>query len=177
MRHCHPPSSQATSEAKPEANANRTTPPSPHYTRRTPKQTAHLGSGHGVPDLHETVIRPADDTLTIRGKIDAHHAAVVPRQRANLPPKPHLRPRPMRKLPSTPALNHPHHTTTMNAITQSCSPRLPSRRPRFLRGGPTTCWRCTSRRGRQRLCTPSPCDPPACATANHSHLRPLAKRN
>jgi hypothetical protein len=71
----------------------------------------------------------------------------------------------------------PHRPTTLNAIARSCSPELRSRRPRSSRDVYLTRWRCASRRGRKQLCTPSPCDPPACATATHLHLRPLSKRN
>jgi len=47
---------------------------------------AHLGSGLGVPDLHEVVERPAGDASAVRGEIDGPHKARVTRQRAHLPP-------------------------------------------------------------------------------------------
>jgi len=47
---------------------------------------AHLGPGIGVPDLHEAVVRPADDASVVPRESNGIHAVRVTRQRANLPP-------------------------------------------------------------------------------------------
>ena len=57
---------------------------SPHSTRS--HKAAHQGSGLGVPDLHEVVLRPADDAIAVRRESDGPHGARVTRQGAHLPP-------------------------------------------------------------------------------------------
>ena len=53
---------------------------------------AHQGSGRDVPDLHEGVLRPADDALAVPRESDRAHGVRVTRQRAHLPPtRLHLR--------------------------------------------------------------------------------------
>ena len=47
---------------------------------------AHLGSGLGVPNLHEFVTRPADDAVPVPRESDREHDIRVTRKRAHLPP-------------------------------------------------------------------------------------------
>ena len=47
---------------------------------------AHLDSGLDVPDLHELVLRPADDASAVPRESDRPHPFRVTRQRAHLPP-------------------------------------------------------------------------------------------
>ena len=54
-------------------------PPSAHMA-------AHLDSGLGVPDLHEVVLRPADDAIAVPRESDGPQPVEVTRQRAHLPP-------------------------------------------------------------------------------------------
>ena len=47
---------------------------------------AHLDSGLDAPDLHEVVVRPADDASAVRRESDGLHPVRVTRQRVHLPP-------------------------------------------------------------------------------------------
>ena len=48
-------------------------------------KAAHLGSGLSIPDLHEGVVRPADEASAVPRESDGPHPARVTRQRVHLP--------------------------------------------------------------------------------------------
>ena len=65
-------------------------PSSTHF-----RQAAHLGSGRGVPDLHELVKRAADDALPVRRESErADHHRVPVQLKALLPTHPLISPPP-----------------------------------------------------------------------------------
>ena len=74
-----PPSAKACGE-RPNNNFA-TSPPSTHFHK-----AAHLGSCRGVPDLDESVVRPAGDAIAVRGESHRGHAVRVTRQGVHLPP-------------------------------------------------------------------------------------------
>jgi len=79
---------------------------SPHLTNS--HNAAHQGSGRGVPDLHEVVVRPADNASAVRGESDGPHAARMPRQGVHLQPAHHYsRPLPRQNLRRPTAANKP----------------------------------------------------------------------
>ena len=145
---------------EPAEQTHRITPTHSH-------KAAHLGSSRGVPDLHDVIVRPAHDALPVPRKSDAPHHGAMPSERAHLPTRRHLRPLPTHSMIETSA-GHPHQSTTLIALLQSCSPRLRSRRSRSSRNCPDTrSLRCASHpqrspRSKHRLCAPA-----ACAAAEH----------
>ena len=114
--HRHPEQSQD----KPAAISHKNNPTSPLPSKHL-KNTAHLVSGRSVPDLHEGVIRPADDPLSVRRESDRVYRRCLTAQVAHLPTHPLFRPLPTQRLhetrSNTPTPHHPQ-------LAQSSSQRL-----------------------------------------------------
>ena len=75
------PPSLDTKNAGNARKQNANSPPPTHSHK-----AVHLGSGLGVPDLHEVVVRPTYDAISVRGERDGPNPLRVTRHRANLPP-------------------------------------------------------------------------------------------
>ena len=104
--------------------------PANHHHRPTtathPHCVAHLGSGLGVPDLHQRVFRPADDLSSIRRERGRDHLVQVTSESKQLPRNPRIRPLSTQRMRETlqhsdasPPSTHSHKALTSPPVSAS----------------------------------------------------------